>query len=55
MIDGERREVRVDDSAVPLTRTEFDLLTALVGRPGRAGRQPDSAAVRGHACAVDNK
>jgi DNA-binding response OmpR family regulator len=34
-IDSERREVHVDDRPVPLTRTEFDLLTALARRPGR--------------------
>ncbi len=40
-IDGERREVRVDDTAVALTRTEFDLLTALAGRPGRVWSRPE--------------
>ncbi|PZS16489.1 MAG: DNA-binding response regulator [Pseudonocardiales bacterium] len=40
-IDGERREVRVDDRPVPLTRTEFDLLTALAGRPGRVWSRPE--------------
>ncbi len=41
IIDAERREVRVDDVAVELTRTEFDLLTALAGRPGRAWSRPE--------------
>lgn len=35
-IDAERREVWVGESAVPLTRTEFDLLSTLAARPGRA-------------------
>lgn len=35
-IDQERREVAVQDRQVELTRTEFDLLTALASRPGRA-------------------
>ncbi|UZJ26050.1 response regulator transcription factor [Rhodococcus antarcticus] len=43
-IDGERREVRVDDSVVVLTRTEFDLLTALAGRPGRVWSRPELVA-----------
>jgi DNA-binding response OmpR family regulator len=34
-VDPESREVRVDGAAVDLTRTEFDLLAALVSRPGR--------------------
>lgn len=34
-IDGERREVRLRERPVPLTRTEFELLTALAARPGR--------------------
>src|SRR4051794_35841033 len=34
-VDPDSREVRVDGAAVDLTRTEFDLLTALVSRPGR--------------------
>ena len=33
--DTGSREVRVDGAAVDLTRTEFDLLAALVSRPGR--------------------
>lgn len=33
-IDRNRRCVRVDDRPVELTRTEFDLLDALSGRPG---------------------
>src|SRR3978361_1406924 len=33
------REVRVDGVAVDLTRTEFDLLAALVSRPGPALRR----------------
>lgn len=35
-LDAEAREVSVDGSPVELTRTEFDLLSALAGRPGRA-------------------
>jgi DNA-binding response OmpR family regulator len=34
-IDAERREVRLRERQVPLTRTEFDLLTTLAVRPGR--------------------
>lgn len=34
-IDEDAREVRVRGAAVPLTRTEFDLLHALATRPGR--------------------
>lgn len=34
-IDTQRREVSVDDQPVALTRSEFDLLTALAARPGR--------------------
>ncbi|MGY1814429.1 response regulator [Blastococcus sp. SYSU D00820] len=34
-LDEDSREVRVDGSVVDLTRTEFDLLAALVSRPGR--------------------
>jgi DNA-binding response OmpR family regulator len=34
-VDPDSREVRVDGAAVDLTRTEFDLLSALVSRPGR--------------------
>ncbi len=35
-IDSERREVWVGEREVCLTRTEFDLLSALAARPGRA-------------------
>ncbi len=35
-LDAEAREVSVDGTPVDLTRTEFDLLAALAGRPGRA-------------------
>ena len=34
-IDPERREVRVDDAVVELTRTEFDILHTLAEHPGR--------------------
>jgi DNA-binding response OmpR family regulator len=34
-IDAERREVCVGERPVPLTRTEFDLLSILAARPGR--------------------
>jgi two-component system response regulator ResD len=34
-IDGARREVRRDGRTVPLTRREYDLLSALASRPGR--------------------
>jgi DNA-binding response OmpR family regulator len=34
-VDEDSREVRVDGAVVDLTRTEFDLLTALASRPGR--------------------
>ena len=36
LLDAEAREVVVDGAPVELTRTEFDLLAALSGRPGRA-------------------
>lgn len=35
-IDTERREVTVEEAAVPLTATEFELLRFLAERPGRA-------------------
>ena len=35
-LDPERREVRVSGRQIDLTRSEFDLLTALAARPGRA-------------------
>lgn len=34
-IDAERREAWVGERQVPLTRTEFDLLSTLAARPGR--------------------
>ena len=34
-IDPERREVRVGDALVELTRTEFDILHTLAEHPGR--------------------
>jgi DNA-binding response OmpR family regulator len=34
-IDVDGREVRIDDSEIILTRTEFDLLDALSSRPGK--------------------
>ncbi|MET0456859.1 MAG: response regulator transcription factor [Mycobacterium sp.] len=34
-IDVDSREVRIDDSEIMLTRTEFDLLDALTARPGK--------------------
>ena len=34
-IDVEGREVRLDDTEIDLTRTEFDLLDALSARPGK--------------------
>ncbi|PZR51671.1 DNA-binding response regulator [Xylanimonas oleitrophica] len=34
-IDVDAREVTLDDDAVELTRTEFDVLAALAARPGR--------------------
>ena len=34
-VDPDTREVRVDGAPVDLTRTEFDLLSALFSRPGR--------------------
>jgi len=40
-IDWERREVLVDDAAAPLTRSEFDLLAVLAGRPGRVWSRPE--------------
>ncbi len=36
VINQEGREVHLDGASVALTRTEFDLLTALSSRPGRA-------------------
>lgn len=48
-IDTERREVRADGQPVELTRTEFDLLTALASRPGRAwSRMELVGRVQGH-------
>jgi DNA-binding response OmpR family regulator len=35
-IDVDGREVTLDGTPVPLTRTEFDVLAALASRPGRA-------------------
>ncbi len=35
-LDPEAREVHLDGAPVELTRTEFELLSALAGRPGRA-------------------
>jgi DNA-binding response OmpR family regulator len=35
-LDPERREVHVSGRQIDLTRSEFDLLTALAARPGRA-------------------
>ncbi|HEX9122945.1 MAG TPA: response regulator transcription factor [Actinomycetota bacterium] len=35
-IDGDAREVTLDGSTVPLTKSEFDLLLALASQPGRA-------------------
>lgn len=40
-IDAERREVWVGERQVPLTRTEFDLLSALAARPGRVWSRPE--------------
>lgn len=34
-IDAERREVRVSDRIVELTRTEFDILSTMAAHPGR--------------------
>src|SRR5205807_1171514 len=34
-IDSTRREVRVEESVVPLTTTEFDMLRLLASHPGR--------------------
>jgi DNA-binding response OmpR family regulator len=34
-IDGEKREARLNDTVVTLSRKEFDLLTLLVSHPGR--------------------
>ncbi|MFC4949261.1 response regulator transcription factor [Pseudonocardia sp. GCM10023141] len=47
-IDTARREVNVDDRPVALTRSEFDLLTALAARPGRVwSRRELTSRVRG--------
>lgn len=35
-IDVDAREARIDGELVPLTRTEFDVLTALATQPGKA-------------------
>lgn len=43
-IDAERREVRVGERPVPLTRTEFDLLSTLAVRPGRVWSRLELAA-----------
>ncbi len=40
-IDASRREVKVEDSLVPLTTTEFDLLRLLAGNPGRVYTRPE--------------
>ncbi|MEU0721806.1 response regulator transcription factor [Streptomyces lavendulocolor] len=48
-IDTERREVQADGRPVELTRTEFDLLTALASRPGRAWTRMELVGrVQGH-------
>ncbi|SDN41975.1 response regulator transcription factor [Streptomyces wuyuanensis] len=48
-IDTERREVHADQKPVELTRTEFDLLTALATRPGRAWTRMELVGrVQGH-------
>ncbi|EGX57720.1 two component transcriptional regulator, winged helix family protein [Streptomyces zinciresistens K42] len=48
-IDTERREVLADGRPVELTRTEFDLLTALASRPGRAWTRMELVGrVQGH-------
>ena len=36
VIDRDAREVRIDGTEVALTKSEFDLLTALASQPGRA-------------------
>ncbi|MDQ2883454.1 MAG: response regulator transcription factor [Actinomycetota bacterium] len=47
-IDTARREVSLDDRPVALTRSEFDLLTALAARPGRVwSRRELASRVRG--------
>lgn len=47
-IDAARREVAVQDRPVVLTRSEFDLLTALAARPGRVfSRRELSSRIRG--------
>lgn len=49
-IDGERREVRVGAGLVELTRSEFDLLSTLASRPGRAWTRLELVArAQGHA------
>jgi two-component system OmpR family response regulator len=40
VIEQDRREVKVNDVAVPLTRTEFDLLVLFAQRPGRVWDRP---------------
>ncbi len=47
-IDDQRREVCVDGHPVTMTRSEFDLLTALAARPGRVwSRQELANRIRG--------
>ncbi|WP_308284382.1 response regulator transcription factor [Pseudonocardia oceani] len=47
-IDEQRREVCVDGHPVTMTRSEFDLLTALAARPGRVwSRQELANRIRG--------
>ncbi|MGW1894688.1 response regulator transcription factor [Streptomyces sp. NPDC002004] len=49
-IDSERREVHADGLPVDLTRSEFDLLTALASRPGKAWTRMELVGrVQGHA------
>ena len=43
-INAERREVWVGERPVSLTRTEFDLLSALAARPGRVWSRPELVA-----------
>ena len=40
VIEQDRREVKVDDVAVPLTRTEFDLLVLFAQRSGQVWDRP---------------
>jgi DNA-binding response OmpR family regulator len=56
VIDTEKREARLKDAALALSRKEFDLLTLLVSHPGRVfDRQTLLDRVWGHDAFVDDR